>query len=86
MRGQAERFTDMGLGLLRTTDKILGHADAAMRIGQVTIQRQRVFAFADALNGAVGKHLHGAEDQMGPGIVRIHRQRAVQHGLGRRQL
>ena len=62
-----------------TTDEILGHTDAAMRVGQIAIQRQRVLAFADALGGAVGEHLHSAQDQMGPGILRLHRQRPVEH-------
>ena len=39
----------MGLGLRAATHKILGETDAAMSVGQISIQRQRLLAFSNAL-------------------------------------
>ena len=39
-------------------------------VSQITIQRQRLFALSDALCRAVRRNLHGAQHQVGKGMVR----------------
>src|ERR1700722_3156891 len=43
-RRETERFPDMALGLLGAADEILGHANAAVGIRKIAIQRQRALA------------------------------------------
>ena len=64
-RREAKRLVDMGLGLLAATEKIFGKTDERVRAGQISIQRQRLLAFGDALSRAVRKNLDDAQYQVG---------------------
>ena len=55
-RTEAECLLDMGLGLRAATKKILGETDVGVRISQISIQRQCLLAFSNALGRAVGEH------------------------------
>ena len=59
----------MGFSLRAATKKILGETDGTMRVGQISIQRQRLLAFSDALGRAVGENLDGPQKQVGPGVL-----------------
>lgn len=63
-RRQPERLPDVILRLDGAAYEILGHT--AMRVGQIAIQRQRAFAFADSRDCPDGKHVDRAERQMAP--------------------
>ena len=69
-RREPKRLVDMGLGFLAAAEKIFGETDASMRVGQISIQRQRLFAFSNALGRAIGKDLDEAQQHMGPRVVR----------------
>ena len=56
-RREAERLFDMGFGLHASTDHILGHADAIVGAGQISIQCQGPLALSDALSNSVRKNL-----------------------------
>ena len=40
------------------TDKNLTESDRGMGVGEISIQRQRMFTFGDAIRGTLGKYLH----------------------------
>src|SRR5258705_6595132 len=50
---ETKRLANMGFGFGALTNKIFHHADARVRIGQVSIQHQRPFAFSHALSHSV---------------------------------
>src|SRR5262245_62161123 len=52
-RTEAECLSDMGLSLFAATEKILCDTDGRVRVGQVSIQRQCLLAFSNALRPAV---------------------------------
>ena len=58
---EAEGLLDMGLGLLGSTEKALGHTDAGMRHGQISIQRQRLLAFGNTLGRSRRIDMHIAQ-------------------------
>ena len=76
---KAERLTDMGFGFRVSTNKILGHADVRVCADTISIQRQRPFAFSDALSHTVRENVDVAQDLVSPGMVRCEGQ-----GFGRR--
>ena len=55
-------------------NEILAETDPGVRVGQVAIQCQRLFAFGNGLGAAVGKHLDDAQKQVGHGMARRERQ------------
>jgi hypothetical protein len=64
----------------------LGEADLRVRRSQIVIQRQRPLALSHALGRAVRVNLHGAQHQVGTGIVRREGQCLYQRRLGRREM
>jgi hypothetical protein len=48
----------------------IGKTDERMSVGKISIQRQRLLIFANALIRSLRKHLHAAQDQMGQSVVR----------------
>ena len=56
-----------------------------MRVGQVAIQRQRLFAFSDASVRAVRKNLDVTHMHVGLRVVGVHGQNLNQGRLGRRE-
>ena len=59
----------MGFGFLAATEKILGEADESVRIGQISIQRQCLLAFSNALGRAVCEHLDDTQKPVGHGML-----------------
>src|SRR6476469_8466971 len=55
-RTEAECLLDMGLSVPAATEKILGATDVGVRISSVSIQRQCLLAFSNALGRAVCEH------------------------------
>ena len=45
----------MGLGFFGAADENLAQADNGMGAGEISIERQRMFTFSDALSGAPGE-------------------------------
>ena len=64
----------MGLGFRAATEKKLGPTDASVRLGQISVQRQRLLAFGDAFGRTVCKDVDDAQSQVGHGKVRGNRQ------------
>ena len=56
-RTEAERLGNVGLRFFGAPDKNLAESDSSVGIGKISIQRQRMFAFGDALRGALGEYL-----------------------------
>ena len=52
------------------TDKSLTKSDKGMGLGEVSIQRQRMFTFGDALRGALGLYLDIPQQHMAACMVR----------------
>src|ERR1700691_4145079 len=52
-RAEAHRLDNVSLGFFGATDKNLANADKGIRVGEISIQRQRVLAFGDALHSAL---------------------------------
>ena len=57
---------NMGFGFRATTEKILGETDESMSVGQISIQRQCLLKFRNALSRAVRKHLDDSPRSGGP--------------------
>ena len=76
---------DVGFGFRRTTDISFGKTHPSVSMGQIVIQRQRSFAFSDALSRAVRENLDDAEQQVRQGMLRSQRQSPVQRCLSRRE-
>jgi hypothetical protein len=56
-RRESKRFPDVGFSFLRTPHVNLGNADPPVRGRKVSVQRQRLFAFGNALCRAVRRDL-----------------------------
>ena len=84
-RAQAKRLVDVSLGFLGATGKDLAKSDEGMRVGEIAIQRQRMLAFGDALDGALRQDLDVAEKRMAAGVVRERRQSSGQLRFGGRE-
>jgi hypothetical protein len=52
---ETHRLANMGLRLFRAADQRLAHPDKRMGMGKIPVERQRMFAFGDALCGALGE-------------------------------
>ncbi len=50
----------MSLGFLGATGENLAKSDKGMGVGEIAIQRQRMFTFGDALDGALRQDLNVA--------------------------
>jgi hypothetical protein len=53
-RTEARCLADMSLCLFGATDENLTKSDKGMSSGEISIQRQRMFTFGDALRSALG--------------------------------
>ena len=54
-RTEAQGLDNVSLRLFGATDENLTKSDKGMGVGEISIQRQRMFTFGDALRGALGK-------------------------------
>src|SRR4029077_20644795 len=75
-RAQPKRLVNVSLGFLGAAGKDLAKANEGMRIGKIVIQRQRMLALGDPLDGALRQDLYIAEKRMAAGVVRERRQRS----------
>ena len=53
-RAEAQGLENMSLGLFGATDESLTESDTGVGRGEISVQRQRVLAFGDALCSALG--------------------------------
>ena len=82
-RTEAQGLGNVSLGFFGATDKNLTTSDNGMGVGEISIQRQRMFAFGDALCGALGQDVDNSQEQMGARMVRDRRQGFGQLRFGR---
>jgi hypothetical protein len=68
-RAQAQGLDDMSLGFFGATNKNLKKSDAGMSVGEISIQRQRVFDFGDALRSPLRPHLDIPQQRMAAAVV-----------------
>ena len=54
----------MSLRLLGATDENLTESDSGVRVGQISIELQRMFTLGDALGGATGEYFDKPQEQM----------------------
>ena len=70
-RTEAQGLGNVSLGFFGATDKNLSKSDSGMGAGEISIQRQRMFAFGDALRSALGEYVDKSQQHMadahGPG-------------------
>src|SRR5258708_17421289 len=60
-RTEAEGLEDMGLGFFGAANENLAQSDDGMGAGAISMQRQRMFTFGDALCGAPGEDVDKSE-------------------------
>ena len=82
-RTEAQGLGNVSLAFFGATDKNLTQSDSAMGVGEIAIQRQRMFTFGDALCGALGEHLDKSQPQMAKRMVRDRGQGFGQLRFGR---
>ena len=75
----------MSLGFFGATDENLAKSDNGMGVGEISIQRQRMFTFGDALRGALGEYIDKSQQHMATRMVRDRRQGFGQLRFGRRE-
>jgi hypothetical protein len=51
---------NMALGFRASTNEVLAHSNVTVRVGQISIQRQRPLALSNAESNSVRLHLHSA--------------------------
>ena len=81
-RTEAKRFLDMNLGFLAATHNILGESDGSVSPCQISIQRQRSFAFGNALWYALGIDLDEPQRKMCAGMIGSQGQGLAHHRFG----
>ena len=69
-RTEAQRLTNVRLCLFGATDVNLTESDSGMGCGKISIQRQSVLAFGDALCGALGVYLDKPQHHMAARMIR----------------
>ena len=82
-RTEAQGLHNVSLGFFGATDKNLAKSYNGMGVGEISIQRQRMLAFGDALRGALGEHLDKSQEHMRARMVRDRRQGLGQLRFGR---
>jgi len=84
-RAEAQGLNDVSLGFFGATDKNLTESDRRMRVGQISIQGQCMFAFGDAFHRALGPHLDKSQVYVAKRMVRDRRQGFGQLRFGNRE-
>ena len=70
-----QSLEDMGLGFFGAKEVDITYPYPGMRIGEISIQRQRVLTFGDALRGALGQDVDKSQQRVAKRVVRDRRQR-----------
>ena len=73
-RTEAQGLRNASLGFLGVTDINLAESENSMGGGKISIERQRMFTFGDALRAAPGEYLDKSQVQMRPRVVWDRRQ------------
>ena len=73
-RTEAQGLTDVSLCFFGATDTNLTRSDNGMGAGEISIQRQRMFTFGDALRSALGHYVDESQVHMATRMVRDRRQ------------
>jgi hypothetical protein len=55
-RAEAQRLSNASLGFFGATGKYLTKSDSSIGVGEISVQRQRIFTFGDALRRALGEY------------------------------
>ena len=84
-RTEPQRLSNVSLGFFGATDKYLTKSDSGMSVGEISIQRQRMFTFGDALGRALGEHFDNSQPHMAMRMVWDRRQGFGQLCFGRRE-
>ena len=70
-RTEAQGLGNVSLCFFGATDENLAKSDSGMGVGEISIQRQRMFTFGDALRRALGEYVDKSQQHMatahGPG-------------------
>ena len=82
-RTEARCLADMSLCLFGATDENLTKSDKGMSSGEISIQRQRMFTFGDALRSALGIDADMSQRHMAGRMVRDQGQGFGQLRFGR---
>ena len=73
-RTEAQGFDNVSLCFFGATDKNLTKSDMSSGAGKISIQRQRMFTFGDALLSPLGHYLDQSQIHMAKRMVRDRRQ------------
>ena len=84
-RTEAQRLDNVSLCFFGATDKNLTKSDKGMGLGEISIQRQRMFTFGDALCSALGQYVDKSQVHMAARMVWDRRQGFGQFRFGRRE-
>ena len=84
-RTEAQGLANVSLGFFGATDKNLTKSDKGMGVGEISIQRQRMFTFGDALCRALGAYVDKSQRHMAARMVWDRRQGFGQLRFGRRE-
>ena len=93
-RTEAQGLGNVSLCLFGATDENLAKSDYGMGGGEISIQRQRMFTFGDALCGTLGQYLDKSQVHVCTRMVRDRRQgfgqlrfgsREGRHGIGHKE-
>ena len=84
-RTEAQRLGNVSLCFFGATDKHLTPSDTGMSVGEISIERQRMFTFGDALCRALGENVDKSQPHMATRMVRDRRQGFGQFRFGRRE-
>ena len=84
-RTEAQGLSNVSLCFFGATDEDLTQSDNGMGVGEISIQRQRMFTFGDALCSALGEYVDNSQVQMCARMVRDRRQGFGQLRFGRRE-
>ena len=82
-RTEAQRIANVSLCFFGATDINLTKSDIGMGLGEISIQRQRMFTFGDALCRALGAHVDKSQQHMARRMVRDRGQGFSQFRFGR---
>ncbi|MGA8444812.1 MAG: hypothetical protein WB766_06405 [Roseiarcus sp.] len=93
-RAEPQGLYNVSLRFFGATDKNLTESDRGVRVGEISIQRQRMLTFGDAFHRALGPRLDKSQVHVAERMVRDRRQafgqlrfggREGRHGIGRKE-
>ena len=82
-RTEAQGLADVSLCLFGATKEYLTKSDKGMGAGKISIERQCMFTFGDALRAALGGYVDKSQQSVAACVVRDRRQGFAQLRFGR---